>query len=122
MDATPGNDTDDGIKSLLVVMPVFEATMCAAPVAATSMVFGWDGGLSVVVEDDDNKLLILKEIGEAAFDGALLLILKFLEEVLDFDDEDELEDVDEFDNSSPVVVLLKEHVNFSFKFKLLIIS
>jgi len=45
-----------------------------------------------------------------------------LEEVLDFDDEDELEDVDEFDNSSPVVVLLKEHVNFSFKFKLLIIS
>ena len=36
-------------------------------------------------------------------------------DVLDFDDEDELEDVDEFDNSSPVVVLLKEHVNFSFK-------
>jgi len=122
MDATPGNDADDGIESLLPAMPVFEATMCAAPAAATSIVFGWDGGLSAIVEDEDNKLLILKEIGDADFDGALLFILKFLEEVLDFDDEDELEDVDEFDNSSPVVVLLKEHVNFSFKFKLLIIS
>jgi len=38
MDATPGNDADDGIESLLPAMPVFEETMCAAP--ATSIVFG----------------------------------------------------------------------------------
>ena len=63
----------------------------------------------------DNKLFILKEIGDSDFDVGLLLVLKFLLETLDFDDDDELEDVEEFDNSSPVVVLLRDEVNFSFR-------